>query len=85
MYASVFDEDIQNLPFSTYDQDNDGSSINCAVRYNSGWWFSNCFSVVLNGVYSDIPKVNQYQGINWWRFRGNRESLKETKMMVRRS
>ena len=30
--------------FTTYDRDNDGSSDNCAIKLNGGFWFSNCAS-----------------------------------------
>lgn len=34
-----------NFKFSTYDQDNDNTTMtHCAKRYQGGWWFSNCFS-----------------------------------------
>lgn len=34
-----------NSPFSTMDKYNDNLSIiNCAVNFQSGWWFNNCFS-----------------------------------------
>ena len=29
--------------FSTKDQDNDDSSLNCAVSYPGGWWYTQCF------------------------------------------
>ena len=34
--------------FSTPDNDNDNSDSNCASRYNSGWWYSNCYYINLN-------------------------------------
>ena len=40
-----------NMAFSTIDNDNDGSSLNCAFFYESGWWFKHCQTVNLNGRY----------------------------------
>uniref|UniRef100_A0A182KBF7 Fibrinogen C-terminal domain-containing protein n=1 Tax=Anopheles christyi TaxID=43041 RepID=A0A182KBF7_9DIPT len=54
--------------FSTYDQDNDKHTTNCANH--------------LNGEYLR-GKINQQAGIMWYRFRGSYYSLKSTKMMVR--
>ena len=32
------------MKFSTPDNDNDISSINCAAKHKTGWWYSNCYS-----------------------------------------
>ncbi|XP_018416740.1 PREDICTED: fibrinogen-like protein 1-like protein [Nanorana parkeri] len=37
-----------NMKFSTKDKDQDRTSANCAASY-SGWWYDNCFIVMLNG------------------------------------
>ena len=42
--------------FSTADNDNDGSSTNCARTRSSGWWYSTCGIVDLN---SQPPLVQQ--------------------------
>ena len=41
--------------FTTYDHDEEG--INCASQYRSGWWFSSCFRVCLNGVYGGASGI----------------------------
>lgn len=42
-----------NQQFSAPDQDNDSSpEYNCAEQRKSGWWFNNCDSANLNGVYT---------------------------------
>ncbi|XP_049305762.1 ficolin-1-like [Bactrocera dorsalis] len=61
------------MKFTTRDHDNDMSStINCAVRYKGGWWFTNCVYSHLNGAY----------GGNWGGISLN-ETLKSTQMMIR--
>ena len=32
------------MKFSTPDNDDDISSINCAAKHKTGWWYSNCYS-----------------------------------------
>ena len=38
-----------NARFSTYDQDNDSSSSNCASSHRGGWWYHNCAQAKLTG------------------------------------
>ena len=38
-----------NARFSTYDQDNDSGSGNCASSYRGGWWYHNCAQGKLTG------------------------------------
>ena len=40
------------MQFSTYDQDNDKSSISCAYALQGGWWYENCFHLNLNGPHN---------------------------------
>ena len=41
-----------NMPFSTFDSDNDMRFYdNCAQIFKSGWWFNACFQSNLNGIY----------------------------------
>ncbi|XP_034473921.1 ficolin-2-like [Drosophila innubila] len=53
-----------DMKFSTFDQDNDNSTINCAAEWLSGWWYNSCAHSNLNGVYKD-DKINYYNGIKW--------------------
>ena len=64
--------------FSTKDQDNDVSSINCAAdMYVQGaWWYYNCRKSNLNGVYKN--KANN--GTMKW---GNIFLIKRAEMKIR--
>ena len=75
-------------PFSTFDKDNDGSSVfNCADDFRSGWWFKGqtCLHSNLNGIYyekGDFSYIDDNTGIVWTDFTGD-ESLKYTVMAIR--
>lgn len=53
--------------FTTFDNDNDvHSTANCGDAYKSGWWFKNCFTGNLNGIYHSGGKVTvTASGIHW--------------------
>ena len=51
------------IKFSTRDDNNDNSVVNCAQYYNGGWWFNNCFDSHLNGPYYHNPNVSFANGI----------------------
>ena len=40
---------LDGMAFSTMDNDNDNSDMNCAETYLGGWWFDHCHLVNLNG------------------------------------
>ncbi|KAH3779362.1 hypothetical protein DPMN_157164 [Dreissena polymorpha] len=71
--------------FSTFDADNDDSWYDCcACTYGGGWWYSDCFSVNLNGKYVQrSDKVTNTRGINWWSLTGYSNSLKFVAMNIR--
>ena len=76
------------LKFTNIDNDNDWQVWeNCGKQYIGGWWLKSCFAVVnLNGKYSGVPTVSeQAAGIHWKLFRTFYESLKETKILLRRT
>ena len=50
--------------FSTYDQDHESSSRNCAVSYKGGWWYNSCYHSNLNGRYF-AGGVSDTTGITW--------------------
>ena len=73
-------------PFSTFDNDNDDDEdINCAEMRGSGWWFKQSLDTKsnLNGVYSNVPAVESYHGIQWETWKDERVSLKGCEMKMR--
>ena len=68
--------------FSTRDQDNDINGGNCATQYSGAWWYRDCYTSNLNGLYYGISSFNT-KGINWWSWRT--DPLKFTEMKSRRN
>ena len=64
--------------FSTKDRDNDVSSINCAAHESikGAWWFSDCRTSNLNGVYRNRAD----NGTVTW---GGIEPIKRSEMKIR--
>ncbi|XP_078260508.1 fibrinogen-like protein 1-like protein [Rhinoraja longicauda] len=56
---TVFNNLVDNLPFSTRDRDSDQDSANCALKYGGGWWFNTCAT--------DTPyaMLTQKEAIHW--------------------
>jgi predicted nucleic acid-binding Zn-ribbon protein len=71
-----------NIPFSTYNKDNDRSSLNCASMLKGGWWFRSC-GRSLNGLYLHNQDLSARQGIVWFRWRGWDYTLKKVVMMIK--
>ncbi|KAI4470366.1 fibrinogen/tenascin/angiopoeitin [Holotrichia oblita] len=81
-----------NSPFSTYNRDNDRSSLNCASMLKGGWWWKSC-GRGLNGLYLNDPqdltarqgnfKKKKHIGIVWFRWRGWDYTLKKAMMMIK--
>ncbi|CAB3364052.1 Hypothetical predicted protein [Cloeon dipterum] len=72
-----------NSPFSTYNKDNDRSSLNCASMLKGGWWWKSC-GRGLNGLYLNDPQdLTARQGIVWFRWRGWDYTLKRASMMIK--
>uniref|UniRef100_A0A182Q092 Fibrinogen C-terminal domain-containing protein n=1 Tax=Anopheles farauti TaxID=69004 RepID=A0A182Q092_9DIPT len=74
-----------NESFSTYDRDRSKATFNCAQVFQGGWWFYRCHRCHLNGQYlkGKLTEAQDSQGIMWMEFRGNKYSLKASKMMIR--
>eukprot|EP00058_Branchiostoma_floridae_P020034 XP_002605524.1 hypothetical protein BRAFLDRAFT_104091 [Branchiostoma floridae] len=70
-------------PFSTKDRDNDEDSVNCAQSYKGAWWYVDCHSSNLNGLYHLGPHESNADGVNWNRWKGYNYSLKRTEMKIR--
>ncbi|CAH1179036.1 unnamed protein product [Phaedon cochleariae] len=72
-----------NSPFSTYNRDNDRSSLNCASMLKGGWWWKSC-GRGLNGLYLNDPQdLTARQGIVWFRWKGWDYTLKKSVMMIK--
>lgn len=64
--------------FTTKDRDNDAKlDGNCAIDYNSAWWYNKCFDVELNRPYSGR------KGNMLWRDFG--EDISKSIIMIRRA
>ncbi|XP_013792715.1 techylectin-5B-like [Limulus polyphemus] len=72
-----------NSEFSTFDRDNDKISKSCAVAYDSGWWFKDCFHANLNGPYVPGGETLSWKEIIWDDFKGGKESMKRSEMKIR--
>ena len=70
-------------PFTTKDRDNDKSGVNCAVNYKGGWWFNNCVTASLNGVYYHGQHSTYHDGINWRAWKGGSYSAIRAEMKIR--
>ncbi|XP_054089711.1 ficolin-2-like [Zeugodacus cucurbitae] len=69
--------------FSTYDQDNDSVTSNCAEYFKGAWWYSNCHNSNLNGEYLKGTHKEKGKGIIWKSWQGSYYSLKYTHMAIR--
>ncbi|KAH8284519.1 hypothetical protein KR018_002789 [Drosophila ironensis] len=75
-----------NMPFSTFDRDNDRSKVNCAAKYSGAWWYNDCMASNLNGAYlgGNFSDTDLYgKGINWGMGNGFFDSYKTVNIMVR--
>ncbi len=69
--------------FSAWDRDQDSNNKNCAEKYGGGWWFNRCFLSHLNGRYIAGGGTRKAQGIIWFTWKGDRNSLKWVEMKIR--
>ncbi|XP_061395830.1 ficolin-2-like [Musca vetustissima] len=72
------------LQFSTFDEDNDTASSNCAQSYEGGWWFTDCYFCHLTGPYRQKENATS-KGVSWnslpWK--GINYSFKYAEMLIR--
>jgi ficolin len=69
------------VPFSTFDREHDSDpSLNCADAFQSGWWFTACFTANPNGLYR--PRGFS-RGIVWSTWRGYDRYMKMTRMLIK--
>lgn len=72
--------------FSTKEKDSDYDyTINCAAEYKGAWWYKNCHSSNLNGLYLSGNHTSYADGVNWRFWKGQHYSLKTTEMKMRRA
>ena len=84
--CSDWSSSAKDQKFSTLDSDNDRiGSVHCSLTRFGGWWYKYCFDVKLTGIYDSTQSSNPENSGQFWKsFRGYTESLKGTKMLVRR-
>ena len=69
--------------FSTRDQDHDiNDASNCAVSYSGAWWYADCHSANLNGLYMG-PNQEDAKGMVWYYFENSYKVLKSSEMKIR--
>uniref|UniRef100_A0A3B3ZQC6 Fibrinogen C-terminal domain-containing protein n=1 Tax=Periophthalmus magnuspinnatus TaxID=409849 RepID=A0A3B3ZQC6_9GOBI len=71
------------MKFSTYDRDNDNGKENCATSYGGGWWYNQCQTANLNGVYYRAASKDAENGVIWSTFKPQNYSLKKARMFIR--
>ena len=69
--------------FSTFDQDSDTASGNCAEEHKGAWWYKACHLSNLNGQYLSGSHTSYADGVNWETFKGYHYSLKYAAMKIR--
>ena len=72
---------LNGMPFSTKDRDNDQFIGHCAASYRGAWWYKDCTASNLNGPY--LSGQDTYQSATWWEMKKNWESLKFAQMKLR--
>ena len=73
----------KGMQFSTNDRDNDGSGWNCALSFQGGWWYNNCYESNLNGHYYEGGDAPLGDGISWAAWKGFYYSAMKSVMLIR--
>ncbi|XP_067131628.1 techylectin-5A-like [Centruroides vittatus] len=76
--------DHNNLLFTAKDRDNDYSQSNCARLYKGAWWYYDCHSSNLNGLYLDGSHKSLGSGVIWYKWKGYYYSIPIVEMKMRR-
>ena len=71
------------MAFSTYDNDNDLATGNCAEHYKGGWWYNTCMRSQLNGFYYHDTTPTGWETVLWHTFTSHTNSLKFAEMKLR--
>ena len=58
--ASAINQVHNGMPFSTWDNDNDRTTANCAFLWGGGWWYNACSWANLNGVSTNQANTSFY-------------------------
>eukprot|EP00064_Thunnus_orientalis_P024842 superscaffoldBa00011310_g25154 len=70
--------------FSTFDNDQDSSSNNCARKFLGAFWYKNCHAANPNGVYRWGEDETIYAiGVVWYQWKDFNYSLKAISMKIR--
>ena len=83
---SLTSHNLNGMPFTTHDADNDKWSGNCAVRHRGVWWYNSCTYSNLNGLY--LNGQSDHRGVAWYYFNataGSWLTLRYSDMKLRRS
>ena len=78
--------DHNNMKFSTHDRDQDRlHQFHCAQIGKGGWWYNNCFSSNLNGLYypGGHPENGALNGMVWKSWLGFNYSFQTTVIAIR--
>lgn len=69
--------------FTTKDRDNDIWNKNCASRFKGAWWYNNCVTSNLNGVYLHGKHSKSWEGMVWNTWKGANYSVKRAEIKIR--